>query len=140
MNRPFILAIITSLIWGFAPMLEKIGLTGKMDPYLGVVVRTLPIAVISIFGLAFMGRLGELSTVNARNAIFIGAGGLVAGLIGQFVFYTALKNGEASVVVPIAATYPLVAFVVSAVFLGEPVTLQKVFGIALVVGGVAFLR
>ena len=140
MNRPFVFAILTSLIWGFAPMLEKIGLTGRIDPYLGVVVRSLPVAVISIIGLALMGRLGELTTVNARSVIFIAAGGLVAALLGQFIFYSALKEGEASVVVPIAATYPLVAFVVSAVLLGEPVTMQKIIGIALVIGGVAFLR
>mgnify|MGYP001566675883 CR=1 FL=1 len=140
MDRAFFFAILTSLIWGFAPAFEKLGLTGRIDPFLGVVIRTIPIAVISLAGLVLMGRAGSLSTVDLRSALFIIAGGIIAGRLGQFAFYSALKTGQASVVVPIAATYPLVAFVVSMVFLGESFTWHKAIGICLVVGGVIMLR
>ena len=119
MDRAFYLAVLTALIWGFAPAFEKFGLSGSIDPYLGVVIRTIPIAVIGLVGLTFMGRLPSIAT---------------------FVFYSALKSGEASVVVPITATYPLVAFIVSMAFLGESFTWQKAVGILLVVGGVVMLR
>jgi len=140
MDRAFFFAVLTALIWGFAPAFEKLGLAGRIDPFLGVVIRTIPITVISLAGLLFMGRLGSLATVDARSAVFIMAGGLIAGLAGQFAFYSALKTGQASVVVPIAATYPLVAFLVSMAFLGEPFTWQKAVGIFLVVGGVILLK
>lgn len=140
MDRAFFFAVLTSLIWGFAPAFEKLGLTGRIDPFLGVVIRTIPIAVISLAGLVLMGRAGSLSTVDARSALFIMAGGLIAGLLGQLAFYSALKTGQASVVVPIAATYPLVAFLVSMIFLGESFTWHKAIGICLVVGGVIMLR
>lgn len=140
MNRAFFFAILTSLIWGFAPAFEKYGLAGRIDPFLGVVIRTIPIAVISLAGLIFMGRVGSIATVDAKSAFFIIAGGIIAGLLGQLAFYSALKSGEASVVVPITATYPLVAFVVSMVFLGESFTWQKAIGIFLVVGGVIMLK
>lgn len=91
-------------------------------------------------GLMFAGGLGTLKAVDVRSAAFICAGGLIAGLLGQFAFYSALKSGEASLVVPVAATYPLVALIVSALFLGEAVTLQKAAGIILVAGGVMLLR
>lgn len=140
MDRAFFFAVLTSLIWGFAPAFEKLGLTGRIDPFLGVVIRTIPIAVISLAGLVLMGRAGSLSTVDLRSALFIIAGGIIAGLLGQLAFYSALKTGQASVVVPIAATYPLVAFVVSMVFLGESFTWHKAIGICLVVGGVILLK
>lgn len=140
MNKPFFLAVLTSLIWGFAPVFEKIGLNGKIDPYLGVVIRTIPIALIGVLGLTFMGRLGSIATVDIKSAVFVIAGGLIAGFLGQMAFYSALKSGDASVVVPVAATYPLVALLVSVVFLGEAFTLQKLFGIGLVVGGVMLLK
>ncbi len=140
MDRAFYLAVLTALIWGFAPAFEKFGLSGSIDPYLGVVIRTIPIAVIGLVGLTFMGRLPSIATIDLKSAAFVVAGGLIAGLAGQFVFYSALKSGEASVVVPITATYPLVAFIVSMAFLGESFTWQKAVGILLVVGGVVMLR
>lgn len=139
-NNAFFLAILSALIWGMAPIFEKLGLNSKIDPYLGVVVRTLPIAFIGLTGLIFMGRIDSLFQVDMKSAAFVIIGGLIAGFIGQIVFYTALKSGEASVVVPVAATYPLVALVISILFLGEAVTWQKVTGIGLVVAGVVMLK
>lgn len=139
-NNAFFLAILSALIWGMAPVFEKVGLNSKIDPYLGVVVRTLPIAFIGLTGLIFMGRIDSLFQVDMKSAAFVIIGGLIAGFIGQIVFYTALKSGEASVVVPVAATYPLVALVISILFLGEAVTWQKVTGIGLVVAGVVMLK
>ena len=139
-NNAFFLAILSALIWGMAPIFEKVGLNSKIDPYLGVVVRTLPIAFIGLTGLIFMGRIDSLFQVDMKSAAFVIIGGLIAGFIGQIVFYTALKSGEASVVVPVAATYPLVALVISILFLGEAVTWQKVTGIGLVVAGVVMLK
>jgi transporter family protein len=43
-------------------------------------------------------------------------------------------------VVPITASYPLVTILLAALFLGEPLTLSRLFGAALIVGGVYFLR
>lgn len=140
MDRSFLFAILTSLIWGFAPALEKAGLGGRIDPYLGVVIRTIPIAIFALAGLILMGKISSIATVDLRSAFFVAAGGVVAGLAGQLAFYSALKSGEASVVVPVAATYPLVALLVSVIFLGEPFTLQKLIGVSLVVGGVIMLR
>ena len=139
-NNAFFLAVLSALIWGMAPIFEKVGLNSKMDPYLAVVVRTLPIAFIGLTGLIFMGRIDSLFQVDMKSAVFVIIGGLIAGFIGQIVFYTALKSGEASVVVPVAATYPLVALVISILFLGEAVTWQKITGIGLVVSGVVMLK
>ncbi|TAN62686.1 hypothetical protein EPN18_04270, partial [bacterium] len=139
MNRPFLFALLTSLIWGFAPALEKMGLRGSIDPYLGVVIRTIPIAVIALSGLVIMGRTADVANIDLKSALFVASGGLVAGLIGQIAFYSALKGGEASVVVPVAATYPLVALIVSILFLGEALTWSKAVGAVLVVSGVVLL-
>ncbi len=132
--------MLTAVVWGFAPVLEKAGLAGRVDPYLGVVIRSISITVLAVAGLLAMGRAGSIASIDLRSAFFIGAGGIVAGLIGQFAFYSALKTGDASVVVPVAATYPLVALMVSVLFMGEAFTWQKLGGIGLVVFGVMLLR
>lgn len=139
-GKAYLLAILTAFIWGLAPVFEKIGLSGKIEPYVAVVVRTIPIVIVSFLGLFFMGRIGSLSQLATKDVIFVAIGGLLAGFLGQITIYSALKTGEASVVVPIAATYPLVAMTVAVLFLGEPITWQKVAGVVLVVCGVLLLK
>ncbi|HCY19346.1 MAG TPA: hypothetical protein DHU69_06255 [Deltaproteobacteria bacterium] len=139
-NNAFLLALLSACIWGMAPIFEKVGLNGRIDPYLGVVIRTIPIALIGLTGLILMGRIDSLFQIDIKSAAFVVIGGLIAGFAGQIVFYAALKSGEASVVVPVAATYPLVALIISVLFLGEAVTWQKIAGIGMVVGGVMLLK
>ncbi len=139
-KKAFLYALLTALIWGLAPAFEKMGLKGRIDPYVGVVMRTIPIAVIGITGLLFMGRLRDIAAADTRSILFVITGGLLAGFLGQLSFYSALKSGEASVVVPLAATYPLVALFISVLFLGESFTWQKLVGIGMIVGGVIFVR
>ena len=138
--RAYLLSILTAFIWGIAPIFEKIGLSGKIEPYVAVVVRTIPIVLVSFIGLLFMGKVGSLGQLASKDVLFIIIGGLLAGFLGQITLYSALKIGQASVVVPIAATYPLVAMTVAVLFLGEPLTWQKVTGVVLVISGVMMLR
>ncbi len=140
MDKSFLFALLAALIWGFAPVFEKLGLVGRIDPYLGVVIRSIPIVVIGLTGLVLMGRIGDVSEVDMKSALYVMTGGVLAGFAGQVAFYTALKGGDASVVVPVAATYPLVALIVSILFLGEALTVQKLAGILLVVGGITLLK
>lgn len=139
-GRAYFLSILTAFIWGLAPVFEKLGLSGKIEPYVAVVVRTIAIVIVSFIGLIFMGKTGSLGHLATKDILFIAIGGLLAGFLGQITLYSALKIGHASMVVPIAATYPLVAMTVAVLFLGEPVTWQKVAGVVLVVSGVLLLR
>ncbi len=139
-NKAFMYAVLTAIIWGLAPAFEKTGLSGKIDPYVGVVIRTIPVVIFSITGLFLLGKAGELAHLEVRNVFYIAMGGLIAGFLGQLTLYNALKAGEASIVVPISATYPLVTLIIAVLFLGESVTLAKVLGIVLVISGVALLR
>jgi bacterial/archaeal transporter family protein len=55
----------------------------------------------------------------------------VAGSIGSIFFYLALREGKASVVVPLTALYPLVTVALSVLFLREEISAVKVLGIVL---------
>ena len=139
-NMAFIFALITALLWGIAPIFEKIGIAGGIAPYLGVVIRSISVAFIGLAGLLLMGKASELSSIDLRSAAFLVAGGLFAGFFGEYTYYSALKTGDASMVVPVAAAYPLVTLIISVLFFHEAFTLSKAAGIVLVVGGVVLLR
>lgn len=134
-------AVLASLCWGFAPLFEKIGLRGDIDPAIGVLVRTLGVIVGALVILPAMPRLsGSFEELTLRNWFFLCMGGLLASVIGQLCFYHALKIGEVSKVVPIGASYPVLAFLLGILFFRESMTMAKTIGIVLVMAGVFLLR
>lgn len=135
-----ILVLLTALLWGTAPLLERLGLT-RLDTLTAVTVRSLSISLVLLVVALMSGRLPALLRVPPRAALFLALGGLFASLLGQYTYYAALRrSAEVSRIVPLVGAYPLVTLLVAAVFLGERLTALKVIGTALIVAGVFLLR
>ena len=137
----FFWAILTALIWGIVPVLEKIGLA-KINPSAGLLVRCCGVIVgagILLF-FRFNSLKDQLSAITPQALIFLLLGGFLASFVGQLCFYRALKTGSASAVVPIAAAYPLVSFVLALIFLGERFTFLKLLGVSFVLFGITLLN
>jgi len=137
---PFLLALLTAVIWGFVPILEKAGL-GKISPLVGLFWRCLGVflGVLILFLWQHKEIRASFSEVHSGMFLLI-ISGFLAAVVGQVFFYTALKNGEASLVVPLAAAYPLFAFIFGVIFFGEHFTLAKAAGIGCIMLGVFFLK
>jgi len=137
----FTWALLAAFCWGFAPALEKVGLRGTVDPAIGVFIRSIGVVLGTLLFIPFLPRLsGRVAELTPRNWIFLCLGGLVASVIGQLCFYRALKIGEVSRVVPIGASYPVLALLFGILFFGEAFSWSKMAGIAFVVTGVFLLR
>ena len=132
-------AILTVCIWGVVPVLEKIGLS-KVTPFVGLFYRCLGILIGLFIVGTFLVRPSELKQVELKTIFILILSGFLASFVAQIAFYNALKLGEVSKIVPLSATYPLIAFILGIVFLGETLSLQKIFGMILVLSGVWFLR
>jgi bacterial/archaeal transporter family protein len=137
---PFLFALLTAFIWGWVPILEKFGLV-KMSPFVGLFWRCLGVlfGVLLLFFWQHKAIRESFLDVHSGMLLLI-ASGFLAAVVGQIFFYTALKNGEASMVVPLAAAYPLVTFILGVAFFGEHLTLAKAAGIGCVVMGVFLLK
>jgi transporter family protein len=134
-----LLLIVTTLLWGFTPILEKVALT-KVDPLVGVTIRS-ALVTAGLFILTFlMGKGKALMEVDGRSFILFGASGMMAGLLGMWTYYAALKMEATSKIVPIAASYPLVTALLSVLILREEVTLPRVVGTAFIVMGIWFVK
>lgn len=138
--RAFYFAIMTGIIWGIVPVLEKLGLT-RIAPLAGLLIRSCGVIIgASILAIFNNNALRTAIKAEPRTLFFLVLGGLMASIVGQIFFYNALKTGEASKVVPIAGTYPLISFLLGIIFLGESLTLAKVSGVMLVILGLFLLR
>jgi transporter family protein len=134
-----LLLIVTAVLWGMTPIIEKIGLA-KVDPLVGVTIRS-TIVTIGLFILTFLlGKGRGLVEVDGRSILLFGLSGLMAGLVGMWTYYAALKMEATSKIVPIAACYPLVTALLSVLILKEGVTIQRVIGTGLIVGGIWLVK
>jgi len=134
-----ILLIVTTLLWGATPILEKIGLA-KVDPLIGVTLRS-AIVTVGLFMLTFLlGKGRALIELDGKSVLLFGASGLMAGLLGMWTYYMALKMEATSKIVPIAACYPLVTALLSVLVLKEGVTFYRVIGTAFIVSGIWLVK
>ncbi len=130
---------MTTLLWGSTPILEKIGLA-KVDPLIGVTVRS-AIVTAGLFILTFLlGKGRALIEIDGRSILLFGASGMMAGLLGMWTYYGALKMEATSKIVPIAACYPLVTALLSVLVLKEGITFHRVLGTALIVSGIWLVK
>ena len=135
----FYWAVLTAGIWGVVPLMEKLGL-GQHPPAVGVVARSLGVVGGLLVFVMWRPPWAALRTLGWPSFLLLAGGGLLASLVGQLVFYHALKAGTVSQVTPVAGAYPLVAALLGWWLLREPLTLPRVVGVVCVVVGVILLR
>ena len=134
-----LLLVITTLLWGATPILEKIGLS-KVDPLVGVTVRSIIVTAGLLILIFVLGKGRALFQLDGKSVAFFGASGVMAGLLAMWTYYTVLKIEPTSKIVPITASYPLVTALLSALILGEGLTLPRLVGTGLIVSGIWLVK
>lgn len=132
-------AVLAACIWGVVPILEKQGLV-KVSPFAGLFYRSMGVIIGLFFLTPFLIITKELKPADMRSAILLIISGLLASFAAQICFYNGLKYGEVSRIVPIAGSFPLIAFMLGLVFLGESISVMKVSGCALIISGIWMLK
>ena len=137
---PFYWAVLTALTWGVVPIMEKIGLM-KIEPQVGLFYRCLGVLVgVTLLFFYDSKNIRESFSQLHPGMLCLLAGGFLASVVGQIFFYRALKAGESSMVVPIAAAYPLFTFILGVLILGEKFTFAKAAGLVCILAGVVLLK
>lgn len=135
----YIFALLAAFFFGLAPIFGKLGLEG-VNPALAICIRSFIISGIMLVWLLFNNDISPLTDVNLSNWVFIALEGICAALLGQLLYFHALKSGDASIVVPLIATFPLVTFILATLFLGDKLSLTKISGILFTILGIVLLR
>ena len=126
-------ALASALFAALTSILGKVGISG-VDPTLGTAVRTLVVLAMAWVIVGAQGRLGEVRSIPGRELAFIVASG-AATCASWLAYYHALKDGPASVVVPIDKLSILVTVAVSAAAFHERFTPRYLLGLALMCAG-----
>ena len=135
----FIWAMLASVVWGFVPILEKLGLK-DVKPMSGLFYRCAGVAIGLILLSIVLVKPAEIKAVGIRSACLLMLAGFLASFVAQIFFYNGLKLGEVSRIVPISASYPLMTFLLGVWLLGESWSFVKLGGVVLIVAGMWLLR
>ncbi len=137
----FTYALLTSLLWGCIPVLEKTGIQEMDNLFAAAMVRTsgavMGAALIPIFSPS---AFKTIVSAPPKAYLCLMAAGFLGSFVGQLTNLNALKLGDVTKVVPVTASWPLLAMIAAFVLLGEPVTAKKVCAAILVVSGVVLAR
>jgi len=137
--KPQFYALLTAIAWGVGGYFEKKGLhLGKLSPQVGITIRTF-VALMILTAVSFP-QLKTIGTAGSRSLTYmILGGGVVAGAVGMFCFYAAIRGADLGKVMPIAFTSPLFGALMGIIFSGDSVTLKSIIGMIMTVGGIVLL-
>lgn len=134
-----ILLIITGLLWGLSPILEKAGLA-KVDPIIAITIRSFTVSIVLAVIMMVTGRVKDLINVDTKGLLLFAVSGILAGLLGMWTYFGALRLQPASKIVPITAAYPLITVLLSVLILKEGVTLANILGTILIIAGIWLVK
>lgn len=114
-------------------ILGKIGIEG-VESNLGTAIRTIIVLVMSWGIIWKQKKISEIESVSMKGWIFIFLSGISTGL-SWMSYYRALKDGYASVIVPIDKLSIVVTVFFSWLILKEKVNRRSLTGLGLIVAG-----
>src|SRR5579885_1449883 len=128
-----VLGLLSALFAALVAILAKVGLQ-DVDATLATTVRAAIMALLLIVVSAGSGRLSLLHQVPGGAWAFIALSGL-AGAASWLCYFLAIQAGTASQVAALDRLSIVFVVVLAGLFLGEDLSLPRLAGAALIVGG-----
>ena len=126
MKNWYLFSLATMVCWGMWGIFGKLASTQINSRLLILISTSTSFLLIWIVFLIYGFEI-EKKGLGIGYAMLAG----IAGSIGAIFFYLALRNGKASVVVPLTALYPLVTVILSFLLLKESISGVNFIGILL---------
>ncbi len=128
-----IYACLSAVFAALTSILGKIGISG-VESNLGTMIRTAVVLVMSWFMVAVTKKGGEVRKIHPKELVFICLSGAATGA-SWLCYYKALRDGLASVVVPIDKLSIIVTIAFSYFVFKEKLSFKAVIGLVLIVVG-----
>ncbi len=126
-------AILSAVFASLTAILGKVGISG-VESNLGTAIRTVVVLVMAWVVVFSTGKAHTVRDIAGKELLFICLSGLATGA-SWLCYYKALKDGQASVVVPIDKLSILVTIAFSRVVFGERLSRRALCGLILIVLG-----
>lgn len=128
-----IYAILSAVFASLTSILGKIGISG-IDSNLGTAIRTSVVLVMAWLMVFVKNKQSEIKSIDHKELLFIILSGFATGASWLW-FYRALRDGPASIVVPIDKLSILVTIGFSRVVFHEKLSRKALLGLILITVG-----
>lgn len=126
-------AILSALFAALTAIFAKMGMKG-IDSDLATAIRTVIILALAWGIVLVKGNAGSIVNLSRQNWIFLILSGLATG--ASWIFYfKAMQAGKVSQVAPIDKSSLALTLILSALILGETITLKVAIGALLILAG-----
>lgn len=133
----WIYAVLSAVFASLMAIFAKVGMA-NVNSNLATALRTI-IVLIMIWAIVLTrGEAKGVSLLSRQNIIFLTLSGIATGLSWIF-YFKALQMGSVSQVAPIDKLSLALTIVLSALFLGETLTVKTVIGALLIIAGTVVL-
>ena len=133
----FVLAVLDAFFAALVAIFAKVGLQG-VDSNVATAVRAIVMTVFIVGFVVAMGKGPQLTQLTSKDMAYIVLSG-VAGAISWLLYFAALKMADTSKVAPVDRASLLFVLVLSALLLGEKITLKTALAGTLIFIGVLLL-
>jgi transporter family protein len=142
--RPYIFfALLAGAAWGLGGYFEKVGLkTIGIPPIAGITLRTaVALVVLGLLSIPAWRSIVGVTGTSSWLMIILG-GGVVAGSLGMWSFYSSLATTEnLGVTLAIAfAMSPITGTIVGLIRGDQPIDLRTSVGLLTIVAGIVILQ
>ena len=132
-------ALLAAALWAVSTVILTAE-TRRISPLLLNALRSLFGALFVAALIPFSGAAGQLREMSAATAIAMVGSGILAMGIGDSLYFASLRLLGASLSIPISSSvYPLLTFLIAALWLGESVSWRVLLGTALIIAGIFLL-
>ncbi len=137
----FLLSFAVAVLWAASPIMVARGMAlSKCTAHEVNPIRSISFFIFT-FILALLHTKGNIPIVASPKALIYICGNVFLGyIVGDILYFIAIRKIGISLAVPISNSYPMLVVLTSWLMLGEPITVQVVAGIVIVISGLLLLR
>lgn len=128
-------ALFSAFLWALSGVAFS-WMTRRMDVLPMNMMRCLFSALFFWLALPFVGGTAALAQVSPESWLTLGVSVILLLVVGDSLYFASMKLIGASRAIPIAGTDPLIALLLSIVWLNEKLTAINVFGVLITMIGV----
>ena len=130
-------ALLDAVFAALATIFAKMGLS-KVDPVIATGLRSVVMMVFTVSTMLLVREKSLIYSLTSREVLFILLSG-IAGALSWLLYFVALQQGKAVNVAIVDRSSVLFIMVLSALLLGEEITLKKAVAALLVVAALILI-
>lgn len=130
-------AVLSAFFAAITAILGKVGIE-DVDSNLGTAIRTIVVLIMAWLIVFATKKQGGIKEIDKKSWIFLTLSGLATGM-SWLLYFKALQEGPASIVVPIDKLSILVTIIFAYIVFKEKLSMKAFVGLFLLVGGTFML-